>query len=80
MGKIRFSSPWDMLLFDCKSLLPVASKMEQLQWTLEDASIDGLHCYFVDSFYPVHVLIHLCLETWSFHFFLSPDKVIVSDQ
>ena len=34
-------------------------KVEQLLWAFVDASTDGFYCYFVCSFYPIHVLVHL---------------------
>ena len=72
--KCSSSCPWHMLLFDCKSfVLPFkkkkkkivlnVSKVEQLLWAFVDASTDGFYCYFVCSFYPIHVLVHLWLES-----------------
>lgn len=36
-----------------------------------DVSTDGFYCYFVYSFYPILVLVHLCLETSCSSFSIS---------
>ena len=41
-----------------------------------DVSTDDFYCYFVYSFYPILVLVHLCLETSCSNFSISSITIV----
>ena len=71
VGKFTFLSPWHSFSL----VVYVLSKVEHILLAFWDAPTDDFFCYLIYGFYPIHVLLQLCLGAWCFgfsiHFFTT---------